>query len=114
MAKAMRVSRSGFYEWTRREPSARDVVDRELTAKIRRIHKASEETYGAPRVHAELAAEGVHVGRKRLERLMKAEGFAGVGRRREARTAFRDERLRPTSESGRSQLLRREAEPAPA
>ncbi len=78
----MNVSRSGFYAWTRREPSARDLADRELIVKIRRIHKASRGTYGAPRIHAELSDEGVHVGRKRVERLMKAEGLAGVSRRR--------------------------------
>ena len=95
MAKAMKVSRSGFYAWTRREPSARDLADQELTAKIRRIHAASKRTCGAPRIHAELSAEGVHVGRKRVERLMKADGLAGVSRRKGARTTIRDERVRP-------------------
>jgi len=80
----MKVSRSGFYAWIRREPSARDLADKELLTKIRRVHKASKQTYGAPRVHAELAAEGVHVGRKRVERLMRADGLVGVSRRREA------------------------------
>jgi putative transposase len=98
MARAMRVSRSGFYAWTRREPSARDLADQELTAKIRRIHTASKQTYGAPRVHAELSAEGIHVGRKRVERLMKAAGLVGVSRRRSARTTIRGERVRPASD----------------
>lgn len=95
MARAMGVSRSGFYAWSRREPSARDLADRELLAKTRRIHAASKETYGAPRIHAELAAEGVHVGRKRVERLMKADALAGVSRRRGTRTTIRDGRVRP-------------------
>lgn len=95
MAKAMKVSRSGFYAWMRREPSGRDLADQELTAKIRRIHAASKRTCGAPRIHAELSAEGVHVGRKRVERLMKADGLAGVSRRKGARTTIRDERVRP-------------------
>ena len=98
MARAMNVSRSGFYAWTRREPSARDLADQELKVKIRRIHEASKQTYGAPRIHAELAAEGVHVGRKRVERLMKADGVAGVSRRRSTRTTIRDERVRPASD----------------
>jgi putative transposase len=98
MARAMRVSRSGFYAWTRREASARDLADQELTAKIRRIHTASKQTYGAPRVHAELSAEGIHVGRKRVERLMKAAGLVGVSRRRSARTTIRGERVRPASD----------------
>jgi len=98
MARAMNVSRSGFYAWARREPSARDLADKELLTKIRRVHEASKQTYGAPRIHAELAAEGVHVGRKRVERLMKADGIVGVSRRRGTRTTIRDERVRPASD----------------
>lgn len=98
MARAMKVSRSGFYAWIRREPSARDPADRGLLTKIRRVHKTSNQTYGAPRVHAELAAEGVHVGRKRVDRLMKADGLVGVSRRRSTRTTIRDERVRPASD----------------
>ena len=98
MARTMNVSRSGFYAWTRREPSARDRADRDLISRIRRIHADSKRTYGAPRVHAELAAEGVHVGRKRVERLMKVAGLAGVSRRRGVRTTIRDERVRPASD----------------
>jgi putative transposase len=40
----MKVSRSGFYAWVRREPSARDLADKELLTKIRRVHKASKQT----------------------------------------------------------------------
>ena len=98
MARAMKVSRSGFYAWVRREPSARDLADKELLTKIRRVHKASKQTYGAPRVHAELAAEGIHVGRKRVERLMRTDGLVGVSRRRGTRTTIRDDRVRPASD----------------
>ena len=56
MARAMKVSRSGFYAWIRGEPSARDLANRELLTKIRRVHKTSKQTYGAPRFHSELAA----------------------------------------------------------
>ena len=63
--------------------------------RIAAIHKASRETYGAPRIQAELIDEGIHVGRKRVERLMKAAGIAGVSRRKGTRTTFRDERTRP-------------------
>ena len=94
----MKVSRSGFYAWVRREPSARDLADKELLTKIRRVHKASKQTYGAPRVHAELAAEGIHVGRKRVERLMRTDGLVGVSRRRGTRTTIRDDRVRPASD----------------
>ena len=51
LARSMGVSRSGFYAWQCREPSARDVADREMTDLIRQIHAASRESYGAPRIH---------------------------------------------------------------
>jgi len=98
VARSMDVSRSGFYAWQSREPSARDVADRELTDLIRQIHGASRDSYGAPRIHAELADSGVHVGRKRVERLMKAAGLAGVSRRRSMRTTVRDDRVRPSAD----------------
>ena len=62
---------------------------------IRAIHQASRQTYGAPRIHAELIDEGIQVGRKRVERLMKAAGLQGVSRRKATRTTFRDDRVRP-------------------
>ena len=98
MARSMGVSRSGFYAWQSREPSARDVADRELTDLIRQFHAASRESYGAPRIHAGLADSGVHIGRKRVERLMKAAGLAGVSRRRSMRTTVRDDRVRPSAD----------------
>ena len=95
MSTALGVSRSGFYAWRARAPSSRSIADAELTARIKAIYRASRETYGAPRIHAELIDEGVHVGRKRVERLMRAAGIVGVSRRKAARTTFRDERVRP-------------------
>jgi putative transposase len=98
MSKAFGVSRAGYYAWLGREPSARSRADANLTERIRSIHKASRETYGTPRVHAELVDAGIRVGRKRIERLMKAAGLVGVSRRKGARTTFRDERVRPASD----------------
>lgn len=98
MSRALGVSRAGYYAWLERRPSARSQADAELTDRIAAIHKASRETYGAPRIHAELVHEGIRVGRKRVERLMKAAGLAGVSRRKGARTTFRDERIRPASD----------------
>jgi len=95
MSRTLGVSRSGFYAWRERAASARSKADAAVTERIKAIHKASRETYGAPRIHAELIDEGIHVGRKRVERLMKAAGIAGVSRRKGARTTFRDDRVRP-------------------
>jgi transposase InsO family protein len=98
MSRTLGVSRAGYYAWLDREPSARD--DAELTDRIAAIHKASRETYGAPRIHAELIDDGIRVGRKRVERLMKVAGIAGVSRRKGTRTTFRGERVRPAPAIG--------------
>ena len=98
MCRAFDVSRAGFYAWRDREPSQRARSDADLAARIRTIHKASRESYGAPRIHAELQEAGVAASRKRIARLMKEEGLAGVSRRRGTRTTFRDERVRPASD----------------
>ncbi len=98
MSRTLGVSRSGFYAYHSRPPSARQVADDALADRIAAVHKASKETYGAPRIHAELADEGVHVGRKRIERLMKAKGLRGVSRRRFVVTTERDPRAWPASD----------------
>lgn len=95
MARSLGVSRSGFYAWSGRSPSARSIADGDLAERIGKIHAASKATYGAPRIHAELADEGICVGRKRVERLMKAAGLKGVSRRKGTRTTIRDQRVRP-------------------
>ena len=95
MVRALGVSRSGFYASQGRGPSLRDEVDAALVKDIKPIHKTSKKTYGAPRIHAELAEDGTHVGWKRIERLMKANGIVGVSRRKFITTTVRDERVRP-------------------
>ena len=98
MAKILGVSRSGFYAHAGRRPSARDLADAELTERIEKIHAASKEMYGAPRIHAELADEGISVGRKRIERLMRAQGLKGVSRRKFVSTTVCDKRVRPAND----------------
>src|SRR5262247_4352884 len=90
MCRVLGVSPSGYHAWTRRSPSRRAREDAVLRDRIVAIHAAAQGTYGAPRIHAELAAEGIHVGRKRVARLMRAEGLAGVSRRRFTITTMRD------------------------
>jgi len=83
----LEVSRSGYYEWATRGPCERDLQDLLLIEKIREIHKANRGVYGAPRIHAELRMEhGIHVGRKRVERLMRQAGVCGLVTRKRART----------------------------
>jgi putative transposase len=62
---------------------------------MRAIHEHSRSTYGAPRIHAELEAEGIQVGRKRVARLMRAAGLVGVSRRKWMTTTVRDRDARP-------------------
>ena len=82
MCAALEVSRSGFYAAQRRAKSARTKRDEELRAQVRVIHQASRRTYGSPRVHAELQAQGERCGRKRIARLMRQEGLRVKVRRR--------------------------------
>lgn len=96
--RVLDVSRSGFYAWSKRPMCARAREDVELTQRIRRIHATSRGTYGAPRMHAALAAEGVRVGRKRVARLMAAAELEGVSRRRSTRTTVRDPREDPAAD----------------
>ncbi|MCA2230479.1 IS3 family transposase [Nonomuraea aurantiaca] len=74
-----------------RPASAMARRDAELTGKIRDHHRASEEIYGAPRTHADLRKiDGIRVGRKRVARLMRRAGLAGVSRRKGCRTTIAD------------------------
>jgi putative transposase len=79
MCRVLKVNRTSFHAWEHRPPSDRDLADAWLLERIRAIHKASDGTYGAPRVHAELRLEQrVRVGRKRVERLMASAGLQGI------------------------------------
>ena len=95
MCGVLGVSTSGYYAWLGRGPSARAQKDEQLRVKIRQFHAASRGTYGAPRIHVDLAEDGDRIGRKRVARLMKAEGLKGVCRRKRTRTTARDADQRP-------------------
>jgi putative transposase len=90
MCRVLGVSSSGYHAWVKRRPSQRAETDAVLIAAIRAAHTASRGTYGAPRVHAELAAKGIGVGCKRVARLMTQAGLAGVCRRRFVTTTVKD------------------------
>ncbi len=82
MCKLLGVSSSGYYAWVKRRPSRRAETDDTLIAEIRAAHGASHGICGAARIHAELTAKGIQVGRKRVARLMSRAGLAGMCRRR--------------------------------
>lgn len=87
------VSRSAFYDWHQHRPSARQVADDELTERIAVIFDESDGTYGWPRVHRELRRQGVHVGAKRVARLMRRAGLVGRCKRRFVKTTISDENV---------------------
>ncbi len=95
MCRVLNVSTSGYYAWLKRPPSKRAQEDEQLLKRIKEIHVWSRKTYGAPRIHAQLAKESLLVGRKRVARLMKAAGLRGVSRRKRFSTTQRAERARP-------------------
>ena len=82
MCKVLKVSRSGYYAWRRREKSGREKSDEKLAEAITEIHVASRRTYGSPRIHAELGRRGHRCGRKRVARLMREGGIRAKGKRR--------------------------------
>ena len=90
VSRVLEVSRSGFYSWTSRHPCRRAVQDVGLAQCIQDIHTQSRGTYGSPRIHAELLAQGYHVGHNRVARLMRENGVRGVSRRKWTTTTVRD------------------------
>lgn len=95
MCRMLDVSPSGYYEWRDRKPSARSIADAALTEKIKASHLDSRKTYGSPRIHADLVAQEIHVGRKRVSRLMRAAGLEGISRRRRQGLTKRDSTAQP-------------------
>ena len=75
--------------------STREKSDRAIESQIEEIHRWSQGTYGVPRMHAELAARGTCVGRKRVARLMRRRRLRGVTRRKGTFTTVRDREARP-------------------
>jgi putative transposase len=96
MARVLGVSRAGFYAWLNRPASEHAQADAALLKRIRTVHATARETYGSPRVHAELRAGGEKHGRKRIARLMREAGLVGASRRRHGPvTTRRDKDARP-------------------
>ena len=86
VCRCVAVSAAGFYAWHRRRPSDRDDADRRLAVEIAAAHTESRHTYGSPRIHEDLRAHGHRVSRKRVARLMRAQGLRGRRRGRQPRT----------------------------
>jgi putative transposase len=97
--RVLKVSRSGYYEWCSRPPSARDEEAELLLKHIRAIHADSRGTYGWPRVHAELTLGlGLPVNHKRVRRLMRQAGLQGLYRLRRHGCTVRDPAAEPAGD----------------
>ena len=73
MCRVLAVAPSGYYAWRRLGPTARAVADERLLLHVRVAFTRSGRTYGAPRVHRDLRAAGLRVGKKRVARLMRRD-----------------------------------------
>lgn len=83
MCRVLSVSRSGYYAWRRRKPSAAVERRRQVLEEIRGVYEKSRRTYGSPRIHAELHSRGLHHSRRHIATLMRLSGLrARAGRRR--------------------------------
>jgi putative transposase len=95
LCRVLGVSPSGYYAWLERPPSARQVANERLLTRMREIHTFSRQTYGRPRMYAELRDEGWRVNHKRVGRLMALEGLKGASRRKKWRTTRQAKDARP-------------------
>lgn len=86
LCRVLEVSTSGYYDWRDRPLSGRGIANRELLSEIRVIHIQSKDTYGSPRIHAELKERGQRVGKKRVERLMSLNNIVAQRTWRHKRT----------------------------
>jgi len=82
MCRVLAVAPSGFYRWRACVPSARATADAALLVRVRAAFRDSDHTYGAPRIHQDLQDAGVHVGKKRVARVMRRDGLAARASRR--------------------------------
>ncbi len=97
LCSVLNVGRQGYWAWKKRPASRRRIDDERLKPRILEAWKGSDQTYGAPRLHAELRlGDGLQVSKKRVARLMRELEIHGVSRRRGSiRTTTPDKRAAP-------------------
>jgi putative transposase len=97
LCKVLGVPESSYYDWAHHGhqiAAKREVRDAEIVSAIRVVHDASAETYGSPRVHAELRDEGVVVSERKVAALMAANGITGLSGREHSTTTTRADRMK--------------------
>ncbi len=90
MCRVLEVSTSGYYAWSKREPSSRTIANQQLGDRIEALHRQSRCTYGRPRIQADLRDAGILVSDKRVARLMRERSLRGACRRKAYKTTKRD------------------------
>jgi putative transposase len=75
LCEAFDVSRSGYYAWREREPSARQQANARLVEAIQLLRQGQEACYGSPRMTEELQARGHACSENRVARLMREHGL---------------------------------------
>src|ERR1700738_2515258 len=89
MARVLGVSKAGYYAWLQPPPSARATADAALLQRNKTVRASARQTYGAPRVHADLHGPGERHSRKRIARLMREAGLVGASHRHGGPTTTR-------------------------
>ena len=111
LCETLKVCTSGYYEWRNHPTSKRAQANTALSEHIRSAHRASDKTYGMPRICAELADTGIIASRKRIARLMRVMRIQGVSRRRAwCATTERNKAQRPAPSArlGETSVCRQE------
>lgn len=93
--RVLDVSTSGYYAWLKRPPSLHREIDIAIGDHIEAFYDASLQTYGRPRIQADLREAGIHTSDKRVARLMQARNIQGASRRKSFVTTVRDRDARP-------------------
>ena len=97
MAKVLKVSRTGFYNFLTQKETKREAENKRLKGKIRNVHEKSRKIYGSPRIHAELKKQGESCSKKRVARLMKEEGLQAKMRKKWKKTTIADTKAIPSA-----------------
>jgi len=78
MCKVFNLSRSGYYDWQKRKPSARQIVNQQITEQIKQVYQESKGRYGSPKITEELVSNGWKVSRPRVARIMRSNGIRSI------------------------------------
>ena len=91
LCEILEVSESGYYAWRKRKPTERrEQADKALAEQVETVFEQSRQTYGSPRIHAALRANGVSCSRRRVARLMRQKGLVSCWRRKKRKVCTTD------------------------